>query len=136
MHLKITFISDTHGKHNLLNKDLPGGDILIHAGDFMNGGYEFQEATNFLEWFNKINIYTDKIFIAGNHDRIFENIPPWVKNNLPKYPTIDYIQDEEWVDYNDGPNGDSQKIIFAFMVHLGNLNSAIGHSIYPEMERK
>jgi Icc-related predicted phosphoesterase len=106
MHLKITFISDTHGKHNLLNKDLPGGDILIHAGDFMNGGYEFQEATNFLEWFNKINIYTDKIFIAGNHDRIFENIPPWVKNNLPKYPTIDYIQDEEWVDYNDGPNGD------------------------------
>jgi hypothetical protein len=29
-----------------------------------------------------------------------------------------------------------QKIIFAFMVHLGNLNSAIGHSIYPEMERK
>jgi hypothetical protein len=107
MHLKITFISDTHGKHNLLNKDLPGGDILIHAGDFMNGGYEFQEATNFLEWFNKINIYTDKIFIAGNHDRIFENIPPWVKNNLPKYPTIDYIQDEEWVDYNDGPNGDS-----------------------------
>jgi predicted phosphodiesterase len=85
MHLKITFISDTHGKHNLLNKDLPGGDILIHAGDFMNSGYEFQtKQLNFLEWFNKINIYTDKIFIAGNHDRIFENILTLGKNNLPR----------------------------------------------------
>ena len=107
MKLTITFISDTHGKHNLLNKDLPGGDILIHSGDFMNGGYEFQEAIDFLEWFDKINIYTDKIFIAGNHDRVFENIPPWVENNLPKYPTIEYLQDESWVDYYDGHNGDT-----------------------------
>jgi predicted phosphodiesterase len=106
MKLTITFISDTHGKHNLLNKDLPGGDILLHSGDFMNGGYDFQEAIDFLEWFDKINIYTDKIFIAGNHDRVFENIPPWVENNLPKYPTIDYLQDESWVDYYDGHNGD------------------------------
>jgi predicted phosphodiesterase len=103
----ITFISDTHGKHNQLNKDLPGGDILIHAGDFMNGGYDFQEAEDFLEWFNKIDNYTDKIFIAGNHDRVFENIPHWVEKTLPNYPTIDYLQDEEWVDYNDGPNGES-----------------------------
>jgi Icc-related predicted phosphoesterase len=102
----ITFISDTHGKHNQLNKDLPGGDILIHAGDFMNGGYDFEEATDFLEWFNSIDNYIDKIFIAGNHDRIFENIPHWVEKTLPEYPTIDYLQDEEWVDYNDGPNGD------------------------------
>ena len=43
--MKITFISDTHGKHHLLNKDLPGGDILIHAGDFMNSGY-YQNRSN------------------------------------------------------------------------------------------
>ena len=103
----ITFISDTHGKHNQLNKDLPGGDILIHSGDFMNAGYDFEEATDFLEWFNSIDNYTDKIFIAGNHDRLFENIPNWVEKTLPNYPTIDYLQDEEWVDYNDGPNGDT-----------------------------
>jgi len=102
----ITFISDTHGKHNQITKDLPGGDILIHAGDFMNGGYDFEEATDFLEWFNSIDNYTDKIFIAGNHDRVFENIPHWVEKTLPEYPTIDYLQDEEWVDYNDSPNGD------------------------------
>jgi Icc-related predicted phosphoesterase len=104
--MKITFISDTHSKHNLLNKDLPGGDILIHAGDFMNGGYDFQEAIDFLEWFDKIDNYTDKIFIAGNHDRVFENIPHWVENILPNYSTIDYLQDESWVDYYDGHNGD------------------------------
>jgi predicted phosphodiesterase len=106
MKLKITLISDTHGKHNQLNKDLPGGDLLLHAGDFMNGGYDDKEATDFLEWFDKIDNYTDKIFIAGNHDRLFENIPHWVENNLPKYPTIDYLQDESWVDYYDGHNGD------------------------------
>ena len=26
---KITFISDTHGKHHEITDDLPGGDILI-----------------------------------------------------------------------------------------------------------
>ena len=104
--MKITFISDTHGKHNQITKDLPGGDILIHAGDFMNGGYDFEEATDFLEWFNSIDNYTDKIFIAGNHDRVFENIPHWVAKTLPDYPTIDYLQDESWVDYYDGHNGD------------------------------
>jgi Icc-related predicted phosphoesterase len=107
MKLKITFISDTHGKHNQLSKDLPGGDILIHAGDFMNSGYQQTEATQFLEWFDKIDNYTDKIFIAGNHDRLFENDPEWVKFILEEYKTIDYLQDKEWVDYNDGPNGDS-----------------------------
>jgi Icc-related predicted phosphoesterase len=106
MKLKITFISDTHGKHNQLNKDLPGGDILIHAGDFMNSGYHQTEATQFLEWFDKIDNYTDKIFIAGNHDRLFENDPEWVKFILDEYKTIEYLQDESWVDYYDGPNGE------------------------------
>jgi hypothetical protein len=106
MKMRITLISDTHGKHRLLDKDLPGGDLLLHAGDFMNGGHDFEEATSFLEWFNKIDNYTDKIFIAGNHDRVFENTPQWVETNLAKYPTIDYLQDNSWVDYADGPNGD------------------------------
>ena len=104
--MRITLISDTHGKHRLLDEDLPGGDLLLHAGDFMNAGWDFEEATDFLEWFNKIDNYTDKIFIAGNHDRVFENVPKWVENNLSMYPTIDYLQDNSWVDYNDGPNGD------------------------------
>jgi predicted phosphodiesterase len=37
--MKITFISDTHTRHRDVEADLPGGDLLIHAGDFMNSGY-------------------------------------------------------------------------------------------------
>jgi hypothetical protein len=72
----------------------------------MNSGYYQTEATQFLEWFDKINNYEDKIFIAGNHDRLFEKDPDWRKMILDEYKTIDYIQDESWVDYYDGPNGD------------------------------
>jgi predicted phosphodiesterase len=38
--MKVTLISDTHTKHRNCELDLPGGDLLIHAGDFMNSGYE------------------------------------------------------------------------------------------------
>ena len=38
MKKRITFISDTHTKHKQCELDLPGGDILIHSGDIMNGG--------------------------------------------------------------------------------------------------
>jgi hypothetical protein len=46
--MKITFISDTHTKHEEINKDLPGGDLIIHAGDFMNSGYEPQDVARVL----------------------------------------------------------------------------------------
>jgi predicted phosphodiesterase len=46
--MKVTLISDTHTKHRNCELDLPGGDLLIHAGDFMNSGYEKTEAENSL----------------------------------------------------------------------------------------
>jgi Icc-related predicted phosphoesterase len=114
---KITLISDTHTKHNQLSTtkslrnadqplDLPGGDILIHAGDFMSSGYDFIEAREFFKWFDEIDNYGTKIFIAGNHDRIMENDPEWAKNALAEHKTIEYLQDEECVLYFDGHNGD------------------------------
>jgi predicted phosphodiesterase len=104
--MKVTLISDTHTKHNQLNGDLPGGDLLIHAGDFMNSGYYKTEAIEFFNWFEAIDNYDTKIFIAGNHDRIMENEPEWVKGYLTGYKTIDYLQDEQVTLYFDGPNGD------------------------------
>jgi Icc-related predicted phosphoesterase len=103
---KITLISDTHAKHNQITKDLPGGDILIHAGDFMTTGYSPYAAAEFFNWFDTINTYDTKIFIAGNHDRIMETDPAWAEMVLDRYPSIDYLQDEECVLYFDGPNGD------------------------------
>jgi Icc-related predicted phosphoesterase len=99
--MKVTLISDTHTKHNQLNGDLPGGDLLINAGDFMNSGYHKTEAIEFFNWFDAIKNYDTKIFIAGNHDRIMQNEPEWVKSYLTNYKTIDYLQDE-WMIVGDG----------------------------------
>jgi Icc-related predicted phosphoesterase len=94
MKYKITLISDTHTKHNKLDGFLNGGDILIHAGDFMSSGYNKMEGMMFLKWFDEIKNYDTKIFIAGNHDRWFENSPQEVKGILTGFKTIDYLEDD------------------------------------------
>ena len=93
----ITFISDTHTKHKLIENDLPGGDVLIHSGDFMHTGYYKQEAVEFFEWFENIKGYTHKILIAGNHDRLMEDEPDYMRGLLTGYKDITYIEDE-WVE--------------------------------------
>ncbi len=102
----ITLISDTHTKHRLVESFLPGGDILIHAGDFMSSGYNPNEAEDFFSWFDGIKNYDTKIFISGNHDRIMENDPSWASGVLSGYKTIEYLQDDGLTLYFDGPNGD------------------------------
>jgi Icc-related predicted phosphoesterase len=91
---RITFISDTHTKHRML--DLPGGDILIHSGDLMNSGYNLNDVHDFLMWFEKQD-YKELIFIAGNHDRMFENHPIRMDEILEGFPSITYLEDD-WVD--------------------------------------
>jgi Icc-related predicted phosphoesterase len=54
-----------------LNGKLPGGDILIHSGDITSIGRK-SEVERFIKWFNGIDNYTHKIFIAGNHDLTFD----------------------------------------------------------------
>jgi len=70
MKKRITHISDTHNKHKQLNGKLPGGDILIHSGDISSLGRK-HEVEGFIKWFNEIDNYAYKIFIAGNHDMSF-----------------------------------------------------------------
>ena len=98
--MKITLISDTHTKHQNLNSDLPGGDILIHSGDFMNSGYDKSDVTDFFDWFSSIKGYDKKIFIAGNHDRILENDPTWSILTIKDYPNLIYLQDEGYSIYD------------------------------------
>ena len=66
--MKVIAISDTHGYHDQLS--LPSGDTLIHAGDVSSRGSN-QEIKDFLRWFSDLD-YKHKIFIAGNHDFLFE----------------------------------------------------------------
>jgi Icc-related predicted phosphoesterase len=89
----LTIISDTHNKHNQITEDLPGGDLLLHAGDISSMGYE-HEIFNFLIWMNKVKGYGDKIFIAGNHDWGFQDNPKMVQELLEIAPSVTYLQDE------------------------------------------
>jgi predicted phosphodiesterase len=107
MKTRITVLSDTHTRHGLIPlTDLPGGDLLIHAGDIMNSGYNRNDIWDFGYWFQSLKQYEDKVFIAGNHDRMFQNHPEDVKGWLDKFGDIIYLQDDDLVLYGDGPNGD------------------------------
>ena len=89
----ITLISDTHNKHKQVHFDLPGGDLLIHAGDISSMGYE-HEIREFCAWYDKIVTYDHKAFIAGNHDWGFQNNTEKVSEIVNSYKTIDYLQDD------------------------------------------
>ena len=96
--MKITFISDTHSKHNYLTSKAMGnilgsGDILVHAGDSTSVG-KSHEIKNFLDWFSNTD-FTHKIFIAGNHDFAFELI----HDIAPEYKEkgVHYLFDSEVV---------------------------------------
>ena len=106
--MRITVLSDTHTRHGLIPmEDLPGGDLILHAGDIMNSGYNKNDILDFCTWFGSLNQYENKVFIAGNHDRMFENHPEEVQEMLNKFLNIDYLQDEDFVIYGDGPEGNS-----------------------------
>jgi Icc-related predicted phosphoesterase len=91
--MKITFISDTHSKHHQITKDLPGGDLLIHAGDISTMGYR-NEIDNFCRWFDSLDGYKNKVFIAGNHDWGFQNNPKESMEILKLYKWFEYLQDD------------------------------------------
>ena len=97
MKKKITFISDTHTKHDkipsvyLENAD-NAIDMIIHAGDVSSRGTE-TEIINFLEWYDKLP-FKYKIFIPGNHDFFFEESDnEMIIKLLSNYPSITYLND-------------------------------------------
>ena len=106
--MRITVLSDTHTRHGLIPmEDLPGGDLLIHAGDIMNSGYNKHDIHDFCTWFHSLDQYQDKVFIAGNHDRMFEDHPLESNTIVNNYGSVIYLQDDDLVLYGDGPNGES-----------------------------
>ena len=106
--MRITVISDTHTRHGLIPmEDLPGGDLILHAGDIMNSGYNKNDIHDFCTWFHSLNQYQDKVFIAGNHDRMFENHPLEANTIVNNYGSVIYLQDDDLVLYGDGPEGNS-----------------------------
>jgi Icc-related predicted phosphoesterase len=72
---------------------LPDSDIIIHCGDITGRGTE-HTTRDFLEWFNDLDQYKYKIFIAGNHDIIFEQSPSMAKEILNDYNNVIYLEDD------------------------------------------
>lgn len=68
----VVCISDTHGMHRQI-KELPYGDVLIHAGDGLGVG-TLAELEDLDDWFGGLP-HPHKIVIAGNHDWCFEDQP-------------------------------------------------------------
>jgi len=71
--MRLVVISDTHGLHNRI-EGLPDGDVLVHAGDFMNSGRDLQEILSFNHWLGE-QPFTHRVVCGGNHDRYFETSP-------------------------------------------------------------
>ncbi len=71
--MRLVLISDTHGAHSRIGP-LPEGDVLVHAGDFMNAGYDPQEVISFNQWLGR-QPFKHRLICAGNHDRLFQNRP-------------------------------------------------------------
>lgn len=97
--MRIVLISDTHGLHKRIIPTLPKGDVLIHAGDCCNIGSE-RDVQDFVHWFQNLEGYDTKIFIAGNHDWGFERKEPWLyhyinEENLSQSNCV-YLEDESF----------------------------------------
>jgi Icc-related predicted phosphoesterase len=66
--MKIVCISDTHNCNEQV--PVPDGDVLIHSGDATVSGTA-TEIEAFANWFRELP-HRHKIFVAGNHDWLFE----------------------------------------------------------------
>ena len=85
--MKIVCLSDTHNCNEQIT--VPDGDILLHAGDATIRG-TIPEIAAFNQWFKKLP-HRYKIFVAGNHDWLFETHNSYAREMLDK--SIIYLQD-------------------------------------------
>jgi Icc-related predicted phosphoesterase len=88
--MKIGFISDTHLRHRLYPIDVPEVDLLVHSGDALSRG-SAAELRMFVPWFDSLRA-RHKVFVAGNHDWVFEKENALARSLLPK--GVIYLQDE------------------------------------------
>ncbi|TFI56295.1 metallophosphoesterase [Sphingomonas parva] len=69
MDVRVTIVSDTHGRHRELA--LPGGDILIHCGDMFDLFGAPPDLAEIDRWFGE-QPYERILCTGGNHDRALE----------------------------------------------------------------
>lgn len=72
--------SDTHGMYRWLNVS-NDADILICAGDACEG-FVPDQLNDFFDWYVSIPAKL-RIFVAGNHDMIFDEQPEYARSLVP-----------------------------------------------------
>lgn len=87
--MRIVCISDTHTFESEIV--IPDGDVLIHAGDATITGTPF-EVSQFALWLKR-QPHKYKIFIAGNHDWLFEKDRQAAQSAIESAGAI-YLQDK------------------------------------------
>mgnify|MGYP000963435526 CR=1 FL=1 len=100
MSLRVVALADTHLFTDDFVPDaegrvIPDGDVLVHAGDALRGG-SLGELMRFAVFF-RAQPHRVKIFVPGNHDRVFEEDPMTARAILGA-DTIVLIDEEVVVD--------------------------------------
>lgn len=102
--MKFLLISDTHERHRRLpylngtrtpemNEKLRDVDVLIHSGDFTKIG-SISALYDFADWLSDLPIH-NKIVVAGNHDKCFEDYDRKQANEIiESVPGMHYLEDE------------------------------------------
>jgi len=86
--MRVVCISDTH---NMLHRvRIPDGDVLVHAGDATMGG-RTNEVRDFARAFAGLP-HRHKLFVAGNHDWLFQTEPLAARSIMRDYGII-YLED-------------------------------------------
>ena len=67
--MRTVLISDTHGLHRKV--EVPGGDLLIHAGDFTLDSKPPSVVSDFNAWLGTLP-HRHKVVVPGNHEFILE----------------------------------------------------------------
>lgn len=89
--MRLVVISDTHTFEDEVT--IPDGDVLIHAGDATISG-TVDEVLLFAEWLRS-QPHRHKIFVAGNHDWLFQRQPELARSLL--HNVAHYLEDSELV---------------------------------------
>lgn len=76
---RLVCLADTHGLHR--QADVPEGEFLLHAGDFLRTGTDPAEIEDFDDWLGGLR-HPHKIVVAGNHDLLFERDPKQARKRL------------------------------------------------------